>query len=208
MAGSTPQAPSFIVKLKDDIRREPRKAAVLAVLFVVAAVMIGRQLIAPAMTRSADAAATLAPVPPAGPGELDESAEPGTDHPRAAPDYRIVRDIFLPNPSVFPLPRVKEALEQPTVLAKEPGPTEEELRAKAAALERARRQAVERAVQAEAGGLRLQSILAGRFRTAIINGQLVRAGGWIGGFRVVEVNSQDCVLEKDDVRVKLAMRLQ
>lgn len=208
MADSMPRASGFIAKLKDDIRREPRKAAVLGVLTVVAAVMIGRQLVVPAMTRSADAAAALAPESPAGLGGFDESAEGGTSPPRAAPDYRIVRDIFQPNPGVFPLPRVNEATGQPEVVADKPGPTEEELRAQAAALEKARREAVERAVQAQAAELKLQSVLAGTVRTAIINGQLVRVGGSIDGFRVVQVNSQCCVLEKNDVRIKLVMRLQ
>jgi len=69
-----------------------------------------------------------------------------------------------------------------------------------------REQARRKRIQAEAGQLVLQSTIVGSSPMAIINGHVVRAGKSIEGFRVLQVTSHACVVEKDGVKVTLRIK--
>jgi hypothetical protein len=54
-----------------------------------------------------------------------------------------------------------------------------------------------------AEGLRLQGTVLGTAPTAVVNGQVVKEGDEIAGFKIVRIEPGGIVVEKDDVRVRV-----
>jgi hypothetical protein len=188
-----------------ELRRDKKRAAVLAALFVIAAVLAVRLVLkqsTPLRTRAA-AKAVVAPIRAeassgalarlgSGGGSADWLTELRTEQPE------ITRDIFAPNPAYFP-PEVRstqaqvelapgEATTQPAQPPK-PDPREQEL-----------------AILAQARALQLQSTSISQTPTAIINGLVLRKGDWINDFEVVEIAARTCVVAKKGVKVTLRMK--
>ncbi len=60
-------------------------------------------------------------------------------------------------------------------------------------------------LQTQAARLKLQSTLLGNTPTALVNGQLVKAGDCIDGFTVVQIESRKIVVQQDGVTLDIAM---
>jgi hypothetical protein len=201
MARTGPGKPGFGYQLKAAVRREPKKTIALGVLITVLIVISGWEL----MRRSGPARATAAVVRPTADladGTASPAGAPGTGTPQrdagnTAADaagsggkLAVDRDLFTPDPTYF-APRRKS---------------------KPAAVKRvddsiAIREAQEQAVRAQARALTLQSTIVGGVNvpTAIINGEVLRVGDAINGFRVVEIASRSCTVEKTNLRITLEM---
>jgi len=186
-------------RLLADLKADKRKAALLAVLAVVAAVVIARMTLrggAPSPARAALATAT----PPAVAAPRASAAPTDQAPPRAAPArspaspeaHRFARDIFLPNPDFFP---PAEPAQSPKLVgATQPASPESE------------EESLRKSVQAQARSLMVQSTMISAQPTAIINGRVLRVGEWITGFEVVSISARGCVVRRSGVSVALEMR--
>ena len=107
-------------------------------------------------------------------------------------DTGNTRDIFRPNPEYFPLQKQRET--PVTLVNNDDGGEAAKARAK------------KMRIQEEARTLNLEGTIDGAVPIAIINGQVVSAGARIAGFLVVQVGLQACTVEKEGIRLLLAMR--
>lgn len=192
MTGSDSQLPSLKERLVAELKRDSKRVAVLGVLMVVLVALAGREALRQTRPSTARAAAArLAPARPAG----DKTLPPGA---RQTPDteakvdlglHRLTvdRDLFTPDPVYFPSRHTASA---PKIKVVDPA---------------AKIEAAKRAVRAQAHALTLQSTVVGATPTAIVNGQVLRAGDWINGFKVVAITTRSCTMEKDGTRVTLEM---
>jgi len=201
MAGRGPNNASLKERLLGELKRDRKKVAILGVLLTVLVVVGGREVlkrlrpakagaaVTPAPARSeADSVAGAGRTPPAGLNDKDGGAGESNGLP-ALQNLVVDRDLFTPNPIFYP-PRQK----------RRPAPKVTPVDDAAA-----RREAEKRAVQAQAQALTLQSTVVGAVPTAIVNGRVLRVGDWITGFRVVEIGSRTCIIEKQSMRVTLEM---
>ena len=192
--------PDWSQRLVMELKREKKKAIVLAVLGLVGVVVVARMV----MKESAPSQAVAAGAGSASvePLESNESAtEPSAESFRTNEqarvkrekyirniDHSFTRDIFLPNSEYFP------PEQEPGVGMIAPVATQDSTKAKA------------NVVRAQARALVLQSTVISATPTAIINGSVLCSGGWISGFEVVEIASHSCLVEKDGVKVTLEMK--
>ena len=188
-------------RLVAEMARDKKKAGILITLAVVAIFFVGKLLF-----KSAPAGATAAPVAaatgnqPGTPGMGSFYAPSGKGGKTGASkrkkgDNEITRDIFKPNSAVFPLALKKTpANEKVSLHADAQSERNDELKRKRLLVEK------------EALTLQLESTITGRVPIAIINGTVLGRGGVVKGFRVVEIGSQACVVEKNGVRLTLNMR--
>ena len=195
-------------RLLDELKRDKKKTAVLAVLTVVALVMGIRALGSgtPARAKAMVAAPPLSSVgstasaqsvsTPAANADLTSSGELLAEQRREqyifSIDRRINRDIFAVKLDQFPLqasvvvqPVASEPASQPAV---DPAVAERQ----------------ETLAQAET--LALQSTICGKVPTAIINDRVLTTGESIQGFTVVDILDQACVVRKNDVVVTLNLK--
>jgi hypothetical protein len=186
-----------------EVRREPKKAAVLAVLLVVLLGVSVPMTVRRTGPSSAEGAVT--PNRQAGIPEAGAAAGPreaGTagatkrtsrdDGDEDLPDLSkqaVTRDLFLVNPLHFPVEEKAKVVPH----------------APAAENPAAKREAELRILQAQAKALTLQSTMVGAVPTAIINGQVLRAGEWISGFQVVAIAARSCTIEKQGARLILEL---
>lgn len=200
------QTSNSIVMLKNrliaEMSRDKKKAVLLAVLLLVMAFVVGK-LIFTGSPAEATAAANLAPKvdpsTPEPPGQeniaaaITKAKPPKAGKPKPAAKG-ITRDIFMPDLSVFP---------RTAANAKSGGSVDvvedEKTRRDA---ERKRREAL---IREQAAELHLESTITGKAPNAIINGSVLGRGGVISGFRIIEINSQACIVEKDGVKLNLTM---
>jgi hypothetical protein len=188
-------------RLVAEFIHDKKKGVILLVLLVLAIFFVGKLLV-----NGGPDEATAA----AGPGGIIVSAENPVDpeaynqpgkfnlkksdtHPPKRRSYEITRDIFLPNTSVFPVVAKKIAAKKSKadLLKNERSMKDLELELR------------EKKIKALGATLHLKSTIAGRF--AIINDTVLGPGGVINGFRIIEINSQACVVEQEGVKLKLKM---
>jgi len=190
-------------RLMAEFARDKKKAVILIVLVVAAVLFVGKLLLTSspvAATAAANPTAVVPPEAPTAPG-AGSIASQMFDTQKSKADKRevvaraITRDIFMPDPSIFPY------------VKKTTGPNgskvkviEDEKTKRAAELERRRV-----LVEEQAAKLHLESTIIGRTPIAIINGTVLGPGGMIDGFRIVKIDSQACVVEKDGFTLKLIM---
>ena len=204
MAQSAPGKPGVAYHLKAEIRRQPKKAIILSVLVVVLIALSAWEV----LRRGSPARATAAVVTPnAGPGDGTGSSvrsgagsaeRDANDTARAQADgagdserLAVDRDLFTPDPTYFPARRKP----RPATVIK---PIDDSIAVK---------EAQDRAVRAQAQALSLQSTIVGDVDvpTAIINGEVLRVGDLINGFRVVDIAARTCTVEKANLRITLEM---
>ena len=184
-------------RLMAELKRGGKKTVVLGLLLLLLAILVCREVfrrlgpsdvgaIVPRRARAVEAATAVSPASPNKPPKRSE--RPGKVASLAKPV--VDRDLFAPNPSYFP-PHQRQNKQAPVVTPVD----------RAAA----KREAERRAVQAQAQALVLQSTVVGTMPTAIINGQVLHEGDWINGFRVIEITSRACVIERKGMRVTLEM---
>ncbi|HUS91858.1 MAG TPA: hypothetical protein VM695_08410 [Phycisphaerae bacterium] len=202
MAGSTPRQKGIKDRVLGELKRDPKKAVILGLLFAVLAIIGGVELarrMGPATAGAAVARTGGAAEPrttrPGGetPSDGTASATEGAEQPgrpiRALSPV-VDRDLFTPNPALYPLAQAPKAAPKMVTPVEDP-----------AAQEMARRQAI----VAQAQALTLQSTVIGAVPTAIINGQVLRTGEEINGFEVVRIDAHCCVVEKEGLQVALEM---
>ena len=183
-------------RLIAEISRDKKKAVTLGVLLLVAAFFVGKMLLESSPTEATAAATPAAiasaesPMPPVAGNAVPPANIPRVEAPKGAAKG-ILRDIFMPDPSIFP--HVTSASREPKVVPR--GESE---------LEAERRRKRER-IQEQGAELHLEGIITGRVPIAIINGTVLGSGGVIKGFRIAEINSQACVVEKEGVVLNLTM---
>lgn len=176
-------------QLLDELKRDKKKALILGVLLCVALVVIGKLLVKD-VPSSAGAAAPLAVAaaspaatePPASESSADEFAvDPSRDKYLREIDTTVKRDIFAAPAGLFP-----------SGIAANPQPDNHDEATKTA--------------DDQVRGMTLQSTILSASPTAIINGKVLKIGGQIGGFQVMEITSGSVTLEKADVKVVLEMK--
>jgi hypothetical protein len=185
-----------------ELTRDKKKACILGVLAVTAAFFVGKLL----FTGSPESAG--ATQPPAGQAAAAELEASGGGNPRftarvVKPHEKkksekrpeITRDIFRTNEKFFPL----------VVIAAKPdsAPNVVEGAGDEASV---RLKAKKERIRKEGASLHLESTLFGRVPIAIINGAVLGKGGVIKGFRVVEIKSQTCLVEKEGIKLSLSMK--
>jgi len=192
-----------------EIARDKKKASVLAILTIAAVFFVGKLLIksspsAASGMRAADPVAEapdddpangLPKIPKLGDSTKSTPFDRGHGPIKPRPRGEITRDIFRPNPKVFPLvAKASKSAGQPDVVQAK---IDERTIALKARKERIRR---------EGALLDLESTITGSVPIAIINGAVLGRGGVISGFRVVKIESQACVVEKEGVQLNLTMK--
>ena len=188
-----------------ELRRDWRRSGLLAALVVVALVLVIRQVSGtPSEAAATDGperpaararlVASAVPVSPAGVREAMSWMEPA-GQPAAIPPLPP-RDPFCVELEKYPPdPAAKVAPEPAETTSSQP--TQAELAAqRAAAL---------KAVQAEAGKLKLQSILMTAPPQAMISGEVYPMGARVGGFTLTQVRAGAIVLEKDGFEVVVCL---
>jgi hypothetical protein len=183
-----------MMKLKDrllrELKRDKKRAAILAVLALVALILVGRMVLrnvgsAAAKNPAAAAGASDAAVPDRGwqPG----GRETGHDDYLTQIDTTIKRDIFAPPERFFP----PVAAPKKSVEIVDGQPVEK----------------VETEVaRKDAANMTVESTILSSIPKAIINGQLVQVGDTLNGFRIVEISSRSVTLERDGTTVTLEMK--
>jgi hypothetical protein len=182
-------------QLLDELKRDKKKAAVMAVLLAVAIVLFARLL----LKKPSPAQVTAAPVPaarsetppvasakPLSPSSEDVPADTSRDEYLRQLDTSIKRDIFAPPESYFPPGQSGKRSYRPIT----GGKTDVE----------------KESVWNEAKALTLESTVLSVTPRAMIDGQLVRVGDWFRGFRVEEIRSRSVTLGKDGISVSIEMK--
>jgi len=186
-----------------ELARDKKKACILGVLAIAAVFFVGK-LLFKGSPESADAmqptpGQTAAQVPDAsGGGNAMFTARAVKATPaRKTPAKRgeITRDIFRTNAKYFPIvAKVVKPDGKPDVVQGQVDAATARLKAK------------EEKIRQEGSSLHLESTITGRVPIAIINGSVLGKGGVISGFRVVEIKSQACVVEKEGIKLSLSMK--
>jgi len=198
METSHPKKADWRQWLAAELRRDKKKTALMVVLAAVATGVFV-QAARPTSTSPVQAASSAIKVPAAASASGSRAGEPASAAPgrqdaakppaKPASGVKITRDIFEPNPAYFPA-QVAPRAPSPAAPPSEETPTK----------------AKERTIRAQADSLRLQSTIASALPTAIINDLVLRQGDSVEGFRVIEIGTRTCVLEKQGVRVTLELR--
>ncbi len=200
-------SPSWRANLGEDLRRDKKKAVILAVLAVVAVGVGGRLLLqkeSPAGAGGATATAGRSGQPdqtPAPPSTASKTAQAVRDEYIHEMERQVTRDIFsldLDLYTLIELPKPKHAVKSTTAKPVKPARTREEI------------------VRAQAKLLSLQMTIVSDTPTAIINGQVLAVGDMVKvntgddtrplRFRVIEITSHACVVAKDGLEVELRMK--
>jgi hypothetical protein len=181
-----------------ELKRDRKKTAVMAVLLLVALVAVGRLFLRSAVPTKAAAAPAAGKAAPAARASSAQRSDSGEDRSGESGrervkylgpiDTTIKRDIFAANPKYFP------AVVKPDVASHAAPSGMDDINAERAA------------IQAKALELALQSTVVSANPTAIIEGQVLHVGDWVNGFRVVEIGSRQCTLEKSGVKVTIEMK--
>jgi len=202
-------------RLKDELQRDKKKTTILIVLMIAAGIVGGRLVVTHSVPDEAPAApsAGVAAAGASGTGPMNAflvGARANTEEARrshlAQMDRRIARDLFKPNLGSFALVNgavVRDVSNQPA------GPgwfgqVQEWMAMEA----RAERQRLIRigVIQTQAEALTVQSTMLGPSPTALVNGQVLRQGDWISGFRVKRIATEYVIVSKDGVDVTLSMK--
>jgi len=188
-----------------ELRRDKKKTVLLGGLAMVALFLVVKTLLPQPAPQKAKAASSLL----AKPQPLSAGAARAAEARKAQPAVRssrknqgksallssdlpseIKRDLFLLNPTYFPPDKpAKPTTTQPAAPVRQ-APARDKI------------------VQAQAGGLLLESVIMSSRPVAIINGQMRQVGQRIGDFDVVEIAATSCVVCKDGILVQLNMRDQ
>ncbi len=206
-------------RLKAELGRDKKKTAILAVLLAVAGVIGGRLVVTHSLPGRASAETpaprggedhTLTPPPRPAPlptwtGAGNPRAQVRREEYVARMDRSITRDLFKANLTYFPLRLGDGGLQTGSggsvagwlgtiyqrVLRKQQADIEELSRI--------------RAIRTHAQSLSLQSTMLGSSPTALINGQVLREGECVSGFRLKRIAWDCCTVSRDGVDVELRM---
>ncbi len=201
MADSSNNIQDMKQRLILELKQDKKRAAILAIVAIVGVVVIGK-FVVKQMTPSEVTAAGSgnAVVFPSSPREavtafedldIAEDDAPARRNIVRRENYSFTRDIFLPNPEFFP-PQ-KGSMNGKASITDVPDEVDET-------------EMAIQVIQAQAQALVLQSTVISATPSAIINGRVLRTGEWISGFKIVEITSHSCIVEKDAVKITLEMQ--
>ncbi len=187
-------------RLIEDLRRDKKKAVILASLTVVALFMFGRvavQMCTPAKAAAATATPSAAPTPAqevkVAPVAKTGIADAKRDFYLSSLSPRITRDLFAVSDTAFPPVAAAKVETVMTPAATQPAEPD------VAEIER-------KATLAQAQTLKFQGVIVGSNPAATISDKVVRLGGSIQGFEVESISEDFCILRKKDIRIKLLMK--
>jgi len=198
MAGFNNPA-SLKARVLAELSRDKKRTALLGILAVVCAFVVGRALLRSVSSAGAAISTAAAIEESEDEGEMADAVSSGAGRPvekakksSRLGERRITRDLFMPNQEFFP---PQQAEEQAAPQLKTPASPAEDIK-----------QALQKAVIAQARSLVLQSTVVGAVPTAMINGRNLAVSDWINGFEVTEVTTRSCTVRKQDVEVVLEMK--
>jgi hypothetical protein len=191
-------APNWKQRFIVELRQDKKKTVVLCALTVVALVL-GVRLVVKSLGPKAAAANPPASkrsevAPPSAPRRPAPSPAAGQppagdvgEHVRRPADGRIQRDLFTGDLEAYRLLDPKPDKQPASRPAERP------------------KVDLAQTIRAQAKTLALQSTMVGPDSWAMINGQVLRVGEWIGGFQVVAIDAGSCAVQRQGVRVSLQM---
>ena len=208
MGKSSMNIPDWKQKLTAELKRDKKKAIVLSALVVVAGIVAGRMLVQQAPPSKAGAAVQNAAAQDSENDALDTRAmviakanadarsKANVERKRYLTRIRheFYRDIFQPNTNYFP-PATNDVKTAGSVQVMDEQAEKERLR-----------KIEMQVIHAQAQALVLQSTILSSKPTAMVNDRVLRVGDWINGFKVVEIHSRSCVVEKKGVKIRLGMK--
>jgi hypothetical protein len=188
-------------KLVSELKRDKKKATILGVLAAVCAILCVRAYVKTALPGSVEAAAVIAVSNAEREAENGSAASSeGSDEAKRIKyvkqiDRRITRDIFAMRADFFP--QAEAVIIKPVTTAQAsqpagPDPAEQE----------------RVMIRDQARKLDLQSTITGDSPIAIINSKVLGIGDVHPetGFKVVEITTHSCTVEKKGVRVPLELK--
>jgi len=183
-------------RLVAELRRDRRRLAVLVVLLVIGVGLMVRAVIpggpSPAHASPKRSMSVAAATPSVSAEALRTKHADQIDY-ISRINRNQTRDLFHPNEVFFPLPRaVVKKTKAVVVPSSEPSKDlEQELQ--------------RRRVEQDAQSLKLQSTMFGARTVASISGHTLAVGDQIGEFRVTDIQSSSCTVEKNGVSVVLTI---
>lgn len=197
--------PIWAERLKQAVRQDPKKAAVLAVLVLVLGIMVLR-VATSGRSGPRHAGAASARLGPGGGGvaELRRGLSPALQEWLGQPVPPVARNLFAIKLEYFPadLDRKPRNIQASTA---EGFWTQLEKSLSVQADQRDKRETLIANYMAEASRLRPQSIIMGTSPKAMINGSLVGEGEVVASFRVVRIEARRIIVEREGIRLEIPM---
>jgi hypothetical protein len=196
---------SWSEKLSQNIRRSPQKAAMLAGLALVLAVMWGRMLLGGAGPGGASAAIPASPIMTA-PNDLPAMGR--ADHTTLLLQW--ARQPIVPmRRNLFAIPFAYYVNEQNPVATATGSDGFWSLLAKSLSIQadqQTQRQALVQEMVKSAGSLRLESIMLGAMPTAMINGKMEREGSTVECFRIRKIEARRIIVDNEGIELAITMK--
>jgi hypothetical protein len=196
---------SWSEKLSQNIRRSPQKAAMLAGLAVILAVMWARMMMGGGGPGGAAAAIPPSPIMTA-PNDLPAMGRAD----RTTLLLQWARQPIVPmRRNLFAIPFAYYVNEQTPVTSATGTDGFWSLLAKSLSIQadqQTQRQALVQAMVTSAGSLRLESIMLGATPTAMINGKMVREGNTVDGFRIRKIEARRIIVDNEGVELAITMK--
>jgi hypothetical protein len=190
-------------KLTAALRQDPQKTGVLGVLALILVSLSMRALVGHAHPATAAGAAVA---PPAATAVSAAAANPVNS--AGAADDSIRAWLNSPIPSISRNDFRIKSDHFPPDTTKNAAANSSETMAKSLSLQadqNDKREAAIEALKADAAALRPSSIVMGSSPRAMINGELVREGDSVAGFRVLRIEARGVVLENMGIRLAVPM---
>jgi len=206
-------APNFQQRLGSLMKTEPKKAIALAVLLTVLAVMAGRFLLGsdkPASAKASTTSKTNGSAGGSGKSGGGRSTAPRSGDATAAllkwsdaPVPPISRNLFTVRAEFFPTDGSRTTnsdaddegfwsnLEKSLALRADQRFKQDNLIAN---------------YKAQAGELKIQSIVMGPVPRAMVNGQIVTEGSVVADFRVLKIEPRRMIIEREGIRLEIQMK--
>jgi hypothetical protein len=209
MNGANAKFSDWIGRFKTALRQDKKRTTMLVVLLMIAGIVIGRLVVSydpPARASGADKTASNADSQSSG-GDTGTAPTPKSarKHRRidtASIDRNITRDLFWPDTRCFPPSEQDGANNEAAHQAKLN--IAQEL-AEAEQRKRLKQNEHIKSIHTKAKALCLTTTMLGQSPTALINGQVLRTGDLINGFRLKSISSDCCIVVMEGVEVKLQM---
>jgi len=209
---NTTNTKEWLTRLKNEVNRDKKKTIFLIALLIIAGILGGRALVryqpskADASSTDNDTSKSLLPDNAMHQDILDSSSPERKVAKLTKIHKKITRDLFKADPRYFPM--IKNTARKVVVLPKKQKGIFDQVHTwvqQTYSRERQRSLKIE-ALRNQAESLSLQSTMVGPSPSALINGQVVRIGQTIEGFKIVSIKPNTCVISKDGIELELHMK--
>jgi len=206
------QETNLFVKLNAVMKRDPKKAFVLALLFAVLMAMWGKMMLSGGKgtpkAASAMPAARVAPSVGMVPNNKAKSADAATqlqDWINQPLPGAISRNIFELKLDYFPMDGTRTApitrtSNDPTFWDKLAKSIDEQ------ADQQHKREILIQNLRQQAGQLQLTSTVMGPRPKAMVNGAMVGEGEVVAQFRIVRIDARSVVVEREGIKLEITMK--